>query len=130
MAWFNEVTNAADTGEKSAVRALQAWQYLIAKASNRQIVKYDELRELMEYADNRPLSPILGCVAFYCIQNELPPLTLIVVNQSGIPGEGFPGEQMANWHQLREQVFGHPWYRIVPPTVREFRQAYVTARQE
>ena len=94
--WFTDVANAAETGEKASVRALQAWQYLIAKACNRQIAKYDELRELMEYPDNRPLSPILGCIAFFCIQNDLPPLTLIVVNNSGIPGEGFPGEQMAN----------------------------------
>jgi hypothetical protein len=127
--WFTDVTNAAETGEKSSVRALQAWQYLIARASNRQIVKYDELRELMEYPDNRPLSSILGCIAYYCIQQQLPPLTLIVVNQSGIPGEGFPGEQTANWHQLREDVFNHPWYRMVPPTMNELREAFVRGRQ-
>src|SRR6266568_3340187 len=122
--WFSDATNVAATGEKSSIRALQAWQYLIAKASNRQLVKYDELRQMMEYADNRPLSSILACIAFYCIQHQLPPLTLIVVNQSGIPGEGFPGDPSANWHQLRETVFNHQWYRMVPPTTNEFRQAF------
>ena len=47
VSMFDEVTNKAETGRKSAVRALQAWQYLIGKAANRQIVKYDEFRELM-----------------------------------------------------------------------------------
>jgi len=32
--WFNELTESADTGRKSAVRAVQAWQYLIGKAAN------------------------------------------------------------------------------------------------
>ncbi len=127
--WFTDVVNAADTGEKSAVRALQAWQYLIGKANNRQIAQYDELRVLTEYADNRPLSSILGCIMFYCEQNALPPLTIIVVNQSGVPGEGFTTEQLHNYHQRREDVFNHPWYRMVPPTVAEFRDAYVRGRQ-
>jgi hypothetical protein len=122
---FSNVVSAAESGEKSAIRALQAWQYLIAKASNRQIVRYDELRVLMGYSDNRPLSTILGCIMFYCEQNELPPLTLIVVNQSGIPGEGFTAEQLENYHQRREDVFGRDWYNIVPPSIAEFRDAYM-----
>ncbi len=127
--WFTDVVNAADTGEKSAPRALQAWQYLIAKASNRQIAQYDELRECMGYANNHPLSSILGCIMFYCEQNRLPPLTLIVVNQSGVPGKGFTAEQLQNYHQRREDVFSYPWYRMIPPTVAEFREAYVRGRQ-
>jgi len=40
---FDEVVEDAGTDEKSSVRALQAWQYLIGKATNRQIVQYEEL---------------------------------------------------------------------------------------
>ena len=72
---FNSVTDSADTGEKSAVRALQAWQYLIGKAANRQIVQYEELRILMDYPTSNPLASILGCIMFWCEQNDLPPLT-------------------------------------------------------
>ena len=120
---FDDVVEDAETGEKSAVRALQAWQYLIGKAANRQIVQYDELRLLMGYADNRPIGVILGCIMFYCQQNELPPLTLIVVNQTGVPGEGFSAEELEDYHQRREDVFNFSWYKIVPPTMNEFRQA-------
>lgn len=120
---FDEVTNKAETGRKSAVRALQAWQYLIGKAANRQIVKYDELRELMGYPTNNPLSSILGCIMFFCEQNNLPPLTIIVVNRHGVPGEGFTAEEMENYHQRREDVFNCNWFKIIPPTIEEFQEA-------
>ena len=121
--WFNEETDSAESGRKSAIRALQAWQYLIGKAANRQIVQYEELRELMEYPDGRPLGVILACIAYYCQQNQLPPLTLLVVNESGMPGEGFAAEAQANYHQKREKVFNFPWFRIVPPSIDDFQEA-------
>ncbi len=120
---FDERTRAALTGYKSAVRALQAWQYLIGKAANRQIVKYDQLRTLMGYPTNNPLAPILGCIMFYCEQNKLPPLTLIVVNKFGVPGDGFTAAHNADYHAARESVFNYPWFRILPPTVEELGEA-------
>jgi len=117
---FDEVTNEAPIGRKSAVRALQAWLYLIGKATNRQIVKYNEVSELMGYTDNRPLSPILGCILHFCKQNSLPPLTIIVVNMHGIPGEGLPQGDDA---QIRENVFNYNWFEIIPPTIDDFQNA-------
>jgi hypothetical protein len=123
VSWFDEVTETAGTGEKSAVRALQAWQYLIGKASNRQLVQYEELRVLMNYPTSNPLSSVLGCIMFWCQQNDLPPLTLLVVNKSGVPGDGFTAETLNNYHQVREDVFNFPWLRLVPPTIAELRHA-------
>lgn len=120
---FDDVVSDAETGTKSAVRALQAWQYLIAKAENRQIVLYKDLSDIMGYTDSRPLGVILGCIMFYCQQNELPPLTLIVVNQTGVPGEGFSVEDLENYHQRREDVFNFKWYEVVPPTINDFLEA-------
>ena len=78
----------------------------------------------MGYSDNRPLGVILGCIMFYCQQqNDMPPLTLLVVNQSGIPGEGFSAEELEDYHQRREDVFNFPWFKIIPPTIEEFQQA-------
>jgi hypothetical protein len=61
---FNKITEDSATGTKSAVRALQAWQFLIGKAANRQIVQYEELRILMDYPTSNPLTPALGCKCF------------------------------------------------------------------
>ena len=122
--FFTDVTNGADEGNKSSVRALQAWQILVGKAYNRQIVRYDELSKLMEYSDNRPLSTILGCIMYFCDQNNLPPLTILVVNQDGVPGGGFTTEILDNYHARREEVHNYEWYKIVPPTIDEFQSAF------
>jgi putative restriction endonuclease len=120
---FNSVTESAASGEKSAVRALQAWQYLIGKAENRQIVQYEELRILMDYPTSNPLGSILGCIMLWCDQNKLPPLSLLVVNKSGVPGEGFTSEKLINYHQRREDVFNYPWFKILPPSIKQFKDA-------
>ena len=125
--FFDNVVDKATVGNKSSVRALQAWQYLIGKAANRQLVQYDELSELMGYPDNRPMGSILKCIMFYCEQNNMPPLTLIVVNKSGVPGSGFTAEVLKNYPQRREAVFDFSWYKIIPPTIDEFQQAKVNA---
>lgn len=120
---FDDLTNKAKSGQKSSVRALQAWQYLIGKAHNRQIVKYDELRILMGYPTNNPLNSILDCIMFFCEQNNLPPLTLIVVNKYGVPGSGFTAENFEKYHQSREDIFNFPWFSILPPTIKELQDA-------
>ncbi len=120
---FKKETDSAKDGRKSAIRALQAWQYLIGKAAVRQIVQYDELRLMMEYPTCNPLVHILGCIMYYCEQNGLPPLTLLVVNKSGEPGEGFTAEDPGNYDQRREDVFNFPWFKIVPPSIDDFQEA-------
>jgi putative restriction endonuclease len=125
MATFTDTVNQAEEGDKSALRGLQAWQYLIAKAHTRTIIRYKELQELMEYPTSNPLRHALGCIAFYCRQKNLPALSSIVVNESGVPGEGFFEEVLANIDAAWQQVFDYPWYRWVPPTVEELRAAYV-----
>ena len=121
--WFKEEAHRAEGGRKSAILALQAWQYLICKAADRQIVQYDDLRELMEYPTSNPLRWVLHCIMQYCQQNELPPLTLLVVNRSGVPGGGFTAEDPSNYHQGRVEVFNFPWFRVVPPSIDDFQRA-------
>jgi hypothetical protein len=124
---FEEVTNSTEPGRKSAVRALQAWQYLIGKAANRQLVKYEELANLMEYPTNNPLNPALAHIMYFCQQNELPPLTIIAVGKNGLPGEGLIVVKKEEIPQKREEVFNFPWYKYVPPTIDEFQKAKKTS---
>ena len=124
---FTDITNATDSGHKSAVRALQAWQFLIAKASNRQIIRYEHLRTMMGYADDRPLFTILAHVMELCSQWGLPPLTVIVVSSDGTPGAGFTEVPRAEFDARREAVFEYPWFTILPPTIDEFGTAHANA---
>jgi len=121
---FDEITNAADTGKKSSVRALQAWQYLIARAANRQLVRYGELAKIMGYSDNRPLTPILGHIMYYCSQQGLLPLTIIVVNQDGTPGDGFTETPRTEFDSTRERVFDFEWFKVYPPSPSEFKHSW------
>ena len=124
---FDDITNAAESGKKSSVRALQAWQYLIARASNRQLVRYGELAKIMGYSDNRPLTPILGHIMYYCSQHDLLPLTVIVVNQDGTPGEGFTETPRTEFDSTRERVFDYPWFTVFPPSPLEFKESWDVA---
>ena len=129
MKTFNELVSVANTGKKSVIRAVQAWQYLIAKATNRQLVRYDELAALMGYSDNRPLSHILNYIMVYCAQNDLPPLTGIVVNKDGTPGPGFTEVSRLDLDRKREEVFSIKWFEIAPPSIQEFENAYQVSKR-
>ncbi|MBT4484087.1 MAG: hypothetical protein HOC71_10480 [Candidatus Latescibacteria bacterium] len=124
---FSDLVESAATGEKAAIRALQAWQFLIGKANDRQTLRYGDLANLMGYTDNRPLSSILGHIMYFCNQKGLPPLTIIVVNKDGTPGEGFSDAAPDEFHKKREEVFLFDWFGVMPPTIQEFRKAWVAA---
>jgi putative restriction endonuclease len=104
------------------LRALQIWQILISAAHNRQILTYGMLAGMLGYEGAGVLAQPLGHIMYYCQQNKLPPLTILVVNQdTGLPGEGLTG---ADLNADRESAFRYDWYSIIPPTPEEFREAY------
>jgi putative restriction endonuclease len=105
-----------------ATRATQIWQILVCKASNRKTLTYGQLAELIGFKGAGTLAHFLGHIMYYCLQNGLPPLTVLVVNQeTGLPGEGLIE---ANLNADRERVFRFNWFGIVPPTPEELEEAY------
>lgn len=106
-------------------RAIQAWQILTGAAMNRQTFTYESLSILM-YQKKAPgvLDKILGHIAFYCIDNELPALTSIVVGKvRGTPGKDIPIEQN-NIDAQRESVYIFDWYNIYPPKAEKLRKSF------
>jgi hypothetical protein len=64
----------------------------------------------------------LGHLMHYCRQHQLPPLTVLVVNQTtGLPGEGLTD---ADLNADREGVFNFDWYALVPPMPEELAVVY------
>ncbi|MGJ4886401.1 hypothetical protein [Bradyrhizobium sp. HKCCYLRH1065] len=106
-------------------RAIQAWQILIGMAKNRQTTTYQGLSVLMFGKEAAGvLAQILGHIAFYCMDNDLPPLTSIVVDKGrGTPGHGFPIEA-PSLDQRREQVYAYNWYDVYPPSEEELAVSY------
>jgi hypothetical protein len=107
------------------VRAVQAWQILVAAAMNRQTITYLGLSQQMyEKAAAGVLDKILGHIAYYCNENKLPPLTAIVVGKGrGIPGRDIPVDR-TKVDRLRESVYGFKWYNVVPPSPEELKAAF------
>lgn len=109
-------------------RAVQAWLILIALAHARQTITYSTLSKLMyQHAAPGVLAPILGHIAFYCNQYNLPALTSLIVGQGrGIPGSGIP--VTGNLDAEREKVYDFDWFDIYPPTEKQLADAYGAAR--
>ena len=105
-------------------RAVQAWQILIGMAMNRQTTTYLGLSRFM-YERDAPgvLDQILSHIAFWCIDNELPPLTAIVVGkESGRPGRDIPVDPRT-FDEERERVYEFDRYNVYPPTEAELGAA-------
>ena len=114
---------------KHPARAVQAWQILVGAAMNRQTLTYKVLAQLMYQRDAQGvLDKILGHIAFYCIDNDVPPLTSIVVGQGrGTPGEDIPMD-LNKRDTERERVYEMDWYDVYPPSAEELHASYLRAR--
>ena len=107
-------------------RAVQAWQILVGAAMSRQTLTYKGLGELMYHRQAQGvLDKILGHIAFYCIDQKLPPLTSIVVGLGrGTPGKDIPMD-LALRDKERERVYACDWYDIYPPGGDAMHKSYL-----
>ena len=103
-------------------RALQAWLILIGLAGNRQTATYEQMSELMSYGIGRNVKNALDPIFWYCEENDLPPVTsLVVLKHDGIPGAAFV-EAYPNFAEVQAKVFNHDWYAVYPPTAEKFAE--------
>lgn len=109
---------------KHPARALQAWIILVGAAMNRQTLTYESLSvKMYQRKAAGVLDKILGHIAFYCIEQDLPPLTSIVVGKGrGTPGQDIPLDMTA-LDGARERVYAYDWYDEVPPSTDELATA-------
>lgn len=100
-------------------RALQLWQVLISAAHNRQVLTYEIVAKRIGLV-SRGLGPHLGHIMRYCENNDLPPLTVLIVKKGrGLPGAGLT--TVANPDEDRERVFAQNWFGMKPPTADDFK---------
>ena len=105
-------------------RAVQAWQILVGAAMRRQTLTYKGLAKAMYQREAQGvLDKVLGHIAFYCIDNELPLLTTIVVGTGrGKPGHHIPID-LETIDFEREKVYATDWYNIYPPSAEELQNS-------
>src|SRR5690606_6880805 len=95
-------------------RAALGWDVLARVAKEKGLIRYGELGNQIGI-HHRPIRYVLGYIQDYCLQNQLPPLTILVVNQSGLPGEGFIAWDVDDIDEGLRQVYGFNWENLDNP---------------
>jgi hypothetical protein len=102
-------------------RSTQTWSLLALAATHRQTLTYELVGKLtgMHAAG---LGPILEPIQSYCILNELPPLSALVVSKAtGLPSPGFVAATDVPREFIR--IFAHDWIETRCPTPEELSSA-------
>ena len=103
-------------------RALQIWSLLVCAAKDRRTYTYGELASILGMGGAGVMALFLGPIMYYCQKKQLPPLTVLVVNQdTGLPGSGLTTLEDVTLD--REKVFAYDWFQIEPPETGDFEDA-------
>jgi len=105
-------------------RASQCWAVIALAARNRQILTYEIVAQLIG-VPRAAVGGFLGPVQTYCLQQHLPPLTILVVSESsGLPGEGFIAAQ--DIPKAQAGVFAHDWNDVAASSPEALENAFQT----
>lgn len=90
-------------------RAFRAWPILTATAANKGTITYGDLAGALDL-HHRAVRYILAKIQKYCLDEKLPPLTILVVGKgNGQPGTGFIAWDADNLEEGLRQVREYPW---------------------
>lgn len=108
-----------------AQRAQQLWSILTLAARSNQVLTYDLIAKSTGVV--RPsIGDFLRPIQQYCTENNFPPLTsLIVSEQTGLPGEGFIAAE--NVPSAHIEVFNFNWLELRAPTEEQLAESYTRA---
>ena len=104
-------------------RAAQVWAVLALAARNRQILTYGLLGKLIGVPPVG-LGQLLEPIRSFCLLHDLPPLTILVVQEeTGLPGSGFTAASAALFARSQLQVFEFDWLEHGAPAPGELESA-------
>ena len=96
-------------------RAFYAWKVLISCAAKRKPLTYGELAEKIGI-HHRAVRFVLNLIYDYCYSNNLPPLTILIVNKNtNLPGQGFNDYSIDTFEDDKNEVFDKNWAIIANP---------------
>lgn len=109
-------------------RAGRAWPVLVQRAATRSTVTYSELGRLIGGVHQRAIRFVLGPIQDYCLEEKLPPLTILVVQAArGRPGTGFIAWDVDDIDAGLELVYSYPWSSAPNPFAYATGQAVTQA---
>lgn len=92
-------------------RAAIAWPVLAETAAKRSKITYVQLAQHLGIHP-RPIRYVLAVIQDHCLKEKLPPLTILVVNQRGRPGEGFIAWDVDRLDDGYPFVYAYPWHQL------------------
>jgi len=95
-------------------RAQKAWIKLVELAKSHDICTYKELGNYIGI-HHRTVRLALSPIQDYCLNNKFPPITILVVNGSGKPGQGFIAADENNFDEKKNEVYAFNWDNIENP---------------
>jgi len=95
-------------------RAAKAWEILIKIAKKRDFIRYKGLGDKIGI-HHRAIRFVLGVIQEYCIINKLPPLTILIGDQNGMPGKGFTAWNRENIDEGKKEVYDYNWSSLENP---------------
>lgn len=95
-------------------RAALAWNVLIDIAKDRGFLQYKELGDQIGI-HHRVVRFVLAVIQKYCLENHLPPLTILVGDEDGVPGTGFIAWDILNLEDGKNQVYDYNWKLLENP---------------
>ena len=90
-------------------RACQIWAVLAFAASKSQTITYAKLSCVTGLLPPPALGIPLAHIQEFCLIEKLPPLTAIVVQDNGVPGDGFYAVAPEDVYRAQQVVFNHDW---------------------
>lgn len=103
-------------------QAIRIWKKLIEVAKTERTITYKELGQAvgMHY---RAFTPPLDIIQYYCRDNALPPLTILVVlSTTHQPSTGFVTAQPEEYPQKQAEVFRFEWAKHTQRFVSEMEK--------
>ncbi|MEC5425232.1 HNH endonuclease [Virgibacillus sp. C22-A2] len=90
------------------MRAFEAWNLLVKQANKESTITYKELGKELDIHP-RVSRYFLDYIQNYCIEQKIPPITSIVVDQKGKVGQGFIAWDADNLPEGQQLVFNFNW---------------------
>jgi putative restriction endonuclease len=90
------------------------WPPMTAAAKSRATLRYKELGEAIGI-HHRHVNKALGPIQDYCLETKRPPLTALVVNATGLPGQGFIAWDIDNIDAALDAVYAYNWDAVSNP---------------
>ena len=111
-----------------AERACQIWAVLVWAAKNRQMLTYVFLSKLIG-VPRMELGGFLELIQSYCLLKELPPLTILVVQQaSGLVDIDFSGANADEHAKVYMEVYEYDWLGYGTPQPEDLEEAEAPER--